>query len=285
MKITGKTRITGVMGYPVKHSLSPIFQNAAFEHLKLEYIYIPLEVSPENLERAISGIKACNFRGVNLTIPHKQQVVQYMDEISDQSRMLGIVNTVINDKGRLTGDTTDGMGFIRSLKQDGNFYASGKKAFILGAGGASYAIAGALISEGIDTVFICNRTEEKAFRLKQHLSEKVGFKNVQVVPFNERNNTAWWKDIHLLVNTTSLGMKPDNPMMIDEQHLDRLEFVYDIVYNRKTELLKAAATRGIPCLGGLSMLIYQGAISFEMWTGRKAPVDVMKKSVGFSEIA
>jgi len=279
MQITGKTMLTGVMGYPVAHSLSPVFQNAAYEHLGLRYVYVPLEVKPESLANAIKGIKACNFRGVNLTIPHKKEAVRYLDEISEESGRLGVVNTIINDQGRLRGDITDGLGFIRSLKQDGGFNPKGKNVFIFGAGGASYAISGALAREGIKGLFICNRTEEKAVLLKKHLSENLGFRNVRSVPFEKRNNEEFWKKTELLVNTTSLGMKPDDKMLAEEENLARLEFVYDIVYNRITELLKRAIKHKIPCLDGISMLIYQGAVSFELWTGKKAPVEVMKESL------
>lgn len=279
MEITGKTYITGVMGYPVKHSLSPVFQNAAFAALGIDCVYIPMEVAPLDLGKAIEGIKALRFMGVNLTIPHKKAVLKYLDEISEESRILGVVNTVINNGGKLKGDITDGSGFISSLRNDGGFNPRGKKVFIFGAGGSSYAISGALVKEGIEHLYICNRTAEKALLLKKHLSKNMGFNEVETVPFEQRHDVKYWQGTHLLVNTTSMGMQEGDGMPVEEERLNRLQFVYDIVYNRTTALLKSAERQGIPCLGGISMLIYQGAVSFELWTGQKAPVDAMKQSL------
>ncbi len=279
MNITGTTQITGVMGYPVKHSLSPIFQNAGYEKLGLQYVYIPIKVAPENLEAAIKSIRALNFRGVNLTIPHKKQVLQYLDEISEESQILGVANTIINTNGKLKGDITDGSGFINSLKIDGNFNIKNIKVFMLGAGGSAYAIGGALVKNGIGELWVCNRTEEKSILLKKHISEKLGYKNVYIVPFEKINSKEFWHDPQLLVNTTSIGMNQQENLIIKEENFINLKFVYDIVYNRKTELLLMAEKYQIPCLGGLSMLVYQGAASFKLWTGKEAPIEEMKKSL------
>lgn len=280
MKITGKTKITGVFGYPVGHSLSPVFQNAAFEFLGLDYIYIPMEVLPERIEKAAEGIRALNFAGVNLTIPHKKTVMEHLDEIDKEARLLGVVNTIVNKDGRLKGYSTDGSGFLRSLtEQEGGFVPEGKSVFVLGAGGSAYAITGALLKEKVSRIYVCNRTQEKAVLLKKHLSEKLGFQEVHTVPFDDRNNEKYWKDVHLVVNTTSVGMKEYDPLLVTEKNVKESEFVYDLIYNRKTELVKIAEKNGIPCLDGLSMLIYQGAVSFELWTGEKAPISVMKQSI------
>jgi len=283
MKIKGTTKITGVFGYPVGHSLSSVFQNAAFEFLGLNYVYIPLEVIPENIGKAVDAIRALNFAGINLTIPHKKTVLKYLDEIDEEAEILGSVNTVVNKDGRLKGYSTDGCGFLRPLtRQEGGFILEGKTVFVLGAGGSAYAITGALVNEKVSRIFVCNRTEEKAIFLKKHLLEKLGFKDVEVVPIEERNNEKYWKETELVVNTTSVGMKEGDPLIISEKNLERNKFIYDIVYNRKTELLKVAEKNRIPRLDGLSMLIYQGAASFELWTGKKAPIEVMKNSVSIS---
>jgi len=279
MKITGTTKITGVFGYPVRHSLSPVFQNAAFEYLGLDYIYIPLEVKPDNLGKAIEGVKALNFVGVNLTIPHKKAVIQYIDEIDEEARIIESVNTIVNKKGLLKGYSTDGYGFIRSLKEEKGIDISGKNVFILGAGGSAYAITGALIKGCASKIYISNRTEKKAELLKNTLSERLQFQNIFVVPFEERNDKKYWGDIELLVNTTSVGMKEGEPSLIDEKNIASVKLVYDLVYNRKTELIQLAKKNGIPHMDGLLMLIYQGAVSFEFWTGMKAPVEIMKKSI------
>jgi len=279
MRIKGTTKIIGVFGYPVKHSLSPVFQNAAFEYLGLDYIYIPVEVKPENLGKAIEGIKALSFVGVNLTIPHKKAVIQYIDEIDEEARVIESVNTLVNKDGRLKGYSTDGYGFIRSLKEEKGIDISGKNVFILGAGGSAYAITGASIKEGVSKIYICNRTGEKAELLKNTLSKRLQFQNILVVPFEERNDKKYWKDIDLIVNTTSVGMKEGESSLIDEKNIVSVRFVYDLVYNRKTELIQLAEKNGIPHMEGLLMLIYQGAVSFELWTGMKAPIEIMKRSI------
>jgi len=280
MEIKGTTQLTGVFGYPVKHSLSPIFQNAAFESFGLDHIYVPFEVKPEGLEKAVESIRIFNFVGVNVTIPHKKAIVSLLDEIDEEVKILGVVNTIHNKNGRLKGYITDGRGFIRSLKEDGKFDPAGKTVFLFGAGGSSYAISGALVVEkGIEKILICNRTEEKAVKLKNHLEEKLDFNNVEIIKFEDRNTRECWQGVDLLVNTTSVGMKEGDSLLVESENLNSVQFVYDIVYNRKTELIKLAEKLNIPCLDGLSMLIYQGAISFEIWTGKKAPIEVMKKSL------
>jgi shikimate dehydrogenase len=280
MKITGTTQITGVFGYPVEHSLSPVFQNAAFEFLKLDYVYVPIKVLPEHIGKAVEGLRALNLKGVNLTIPHKKTVLGYLDEVDGEAQTLGVVNTIVNKNDRLKGYSTDGSGFVRSLKEHkSKFVPAGKTVFVIGAGGAAYAITGALVRERVSKIYISNRTEEKAVLLKKQLSEKLGFGSIYIVPFGEINNERYWSETELIVNTTSVGMKEGDPMLINEKNLKRVRFVYDIVYNRKTEMVKTAEENGIPCIDGLSMLIYQGAVSFELWTGEKAPVDVMKQSV------
>lgn len=279
MKIKGTTKITGVFGYPVSHSLSPIFQNAAFEYLGFDWIYIPLEVKPENLKIAVEAIRVFNWIGVNVTIPHKKQVIKFIDELDETSKILGVVNTIHNIDGKLKGYTTDGDGFLRSLKEDGKFEVKDKTVFILGAGGSSYAISGALIKEGVKKIYICNRTHERAIELKEHLDKNLNFKEVEIIKFEKRNDRKIWEGIDLLVNTTSVGMKENDPLLIEKDNIERVKFVYDIVYNRKTELIKEAENLKISFLDGLSMLVYQGAISFEIWTGKKAPIEVMKNSI------
>lgn len=279
MEIKGTTKITGVIGYPVKHSLSPIFQNAAFQYLGLDYVYIPLEVAPEDIGKAVDGIRVMNFAGVNLTIPHKKNVLPYLDDIDSEAKILGAVNTIVNKEGRLKGYNTDGTGFICSIKEKG-ISLKGKNIFLLGAGGSTYAIAGALVKENVSKIFICNRTEQNAILLKNHILENFQFENIFVIPFNERNTKKHWEDIHILVNTTSVGMSEKDVPLVNQKFINSLELVYDLIYNRKTELIKYAERSGIPFLDGLSMLVHQGAVSFELWTGMKAPLEIMKKAVG-----
>ncbi|HOM27813.1 MAG TPA: shikimate dehydrogenase [bacterium] len=279
MRIKGTTKITGVFGYPISHSLSPIFQNTAFEYLGLDYVYIPLEVKPKDLKKAVDSIRIFNWVGVNVTIPHKKEIVKYIDKLDESAEILGVVNTIHNINGKLKGYTTDGDGFIRSLKEDGKFNPEGKTVLIIGAGGSSYAISGALIKEKVNFIYITNRTYENAKKLKEHIVQKLNFKNIEIIDFEKRNEYKIWNNVDLLVNTTSVGMKENDPLLIKKENIEKVKFVYDIVYNRKTELLKEAEKLKIPYLDGLSMLVYQGAISFEIWTGKKAPTEIMKKSL------
>jgi shikimate dehydrogenase len=279
MEIKGTTKITGVFGYPVRHSLSPVFQNAAFKHLGLDYIYIPMEVKPEKLSQAVEGIKALNFAGVNVTIPHKKNIVPLLDNLDENAKKLGVVNTVKNTGGKLTGYSTDGEGFILSLKTEAGYHTENKTAIVLGAGGSSYAVARALIKSGIKKILITNRTEKKAEKLTEHIKTNFEFKNAELVPFSKRNEKKIWQEIELLINTTSVGMKEGDELLVKEPNLKAVSFIYDLVYNRKSELIKKAEKLKIPHLGGLFMLVYQGAVSFEIWTGKKAPVEAMKNSL------
>ena len=279
MKITGATKVIGVFGWPVRHTLSPIFQNAAFCQLGLAYVYIPLEVRPEDLSAAVRAVRIFCFAGVNITVPHKGAIVRYLDEIDDEVQLLGVANTVKNSGGRLTGYTTDGPGFMYSLQKDGTFNPAKKSVFLFGAGGSARAIAGTLARSKIERLIICNRTREHAVSLAEFLKQKLLFSSVEVVPFEQRKDPGIWKGIHLAVNTTSVGMKEGDPELVDEKNLSNCLFVYDIVYNRQTEFIQAAKRLNVPFLDGLSMLLWQGALSFEIWTGRAAPIDVMRKSV------
>lgn len=277
--ITGETVIAGVFGWPVKHSLSPVFQNAAFQFYKLNWVYLPFEVNPQNLKTAVEAIKVFGMKGVNVTIPHKKEVVRYLDSIDEEVKILGVANTIVNDNGFLKGYTTDGEGFLRSLKEEGNFLPDKKFVFLFGAGGSAFAIAGALIRNNIAGLVICNRTIEKAHLLKEHLKKHFRFENIEIIPFEKRNNTEIWKNINLIVNTTSVGMKSDDIILVEKDNIYEDVFVYDIVYNRETFLISCAKQKNVRYLDGLSMLIFQGAISFTLWTGLDAPIDIMKNSI------
>jgi len=257
MKVSGETKIIGIFGYPVTHSLSPLFQNAAFEALGLNFVYLPFLVKPEDLKGAVESIKFLNMVGVNVTIPHKKKVLVYLDELSSEAKMMGAVNTICYRDDKLIGYNTDGKGFISSLTKEGKFNPQGKRALILGAGGAAWAISFALIEAGVKRLSIANRTIKKAEILLERLKE-------------------FLNEVDLLINATSVGMHPEDSLLINPKLLAPHTFVYDVVYNKKTKLLKAAEDRNLPCLGGLGML-NQGAYSFEIWTHKKAPLKEMKE--------
>ena len=278
MKIKGTTKITGVFGYPVSHSLSPVFQNAAFDSLSLDFVYIPFEVKPVFIKEAIEAIRFLNFRGINLTIPHKKDGYYLVDELDEEAKHLKVVNTIKNEDGKLIGYITDGSGFVRSIKEDGKVELKNKNVYLLGAGGAGWAISGAIVKEKIRKLLITNRTMEKAIAIKNHLKENFNFTNAELIDFKNRNEINF-QDIDIIINTTSIGMKEGDIVLIKEEKIKKNIFIYDIIYNRKTELIKTAEKLNLPHLDGLSMLVYQGAISFEIWTGKKAPIDIMKNSL------
>ena len=278
MNVLGNTRILGVFGHPIAHSLSPVMHNAAIRALNIDYIYVPFHVMPENLEDAVAGIRAMEISGVNVTIPHKEAVIEHLDEVSRYSMRIRSVNTIVNVDGRLKGDTTDGPGFLRSAEAEWG-KLNGCKTLILGAGGSAKAVAFALAEIGCEIV-IANRTRERAEELAGCLGEVFEAGKFRVVGTDGQALTEGLSGVELVVNTTSVGMHPEVdgiPMPPDLLRPNLL--VYDLVYNpARTRLVIEAEEHGAKALTGLKMLVYQGAISFEMWTGIEAPVDVMESA-------
>lgn len=283
MKISARTKIVGIFGYPIHHSLSPIFHNAAFAKLGLDFIYFPFSVKPKDLKEAVQAIKSLDIVGVNVTIPHKEKILPYLDEISSEAKMIKAVNTVYNKKGKLIGYNTDGEGFLGSLRKEGKFNPEGKDVFMVGAGGAAYAISFALIKAGIKKLTFTNRKLdfERARILFKHL--KGTFKDrceLLLIDFHKRNSRRILSKVDLFVNATSVGMRSSNDqLLIDPDLFSPDVFIYDVVYNRKTNFLKSAEERKLSSLGGAGMLLYQGALSFEIWTHRKAPIETMREAL------
>jgi len=275
MRITGKTKVAGIFGFPVSHTLSPVIQNAAFEEKGLDFVYLPFPVEPSGLKNATEGIRALNLVGVNVTIPHKESIVDYMDELSPEVKVMGAVNTVVNREGRLVGYNTDWQGFIKSLQEEG-VSLRGKNALLLGAGGAALSVCFALINEGIGRIVLTNRTFSRAKNLARKLEKISNKTNFEVIEFEKRNYFSQKDNIDFLVNATSLGMNEADPLPVNLEQFPPSLYVYDVIYNRETELLKQAKKLGMRCQGGFKMLIYQGALAFELWTGEKAPVEKMK---------
>ncbi|WP_457677760.1 shikimate dehydrogenase [Thermovibrio sp.] len=274
MKITGKTAVYGIIGYPVKHSLSPLMQTAAFKETGIDAVYVPFEVEPENLKEAVNGLRALSVKGFNVTVPHKEKVVESLDFLSQDAEFLGAVNTVKNEGGELTGYNTDAEGFLRSLIEEG-VELSGKKVLMFGAGGAARAVGYALLKGGVKFLNIVNRSFKRAKEVGELLGKRG---NVLVYPLKEGTVEALLKDIDIIVNTTSVGMKETDPHLFDYSKIPEGITVVDIIYNPpETPLLKAARERGCKTVNGLGMLVHQGAVAFEIWTGRRAPVKVMEK--------
>ena len=277
MSITGKTRLCGVIGDPIEHSLSPILHNAAFNSLKLDYAFLAFKVKPAEVGNAISGMRALGIVGLNVTMPHKKSVISHLDEIDQTAKFLSAVNTIHNKNGKLFGFNTDGVGALKALKENG-VNPAGKKVLLLGSGGAARAIAYALAKEA-DELVVLNRTVEQAKELASLLNRTFSKKVVadSLTPSAIQENL---RGCDILVNATSVGMKPNaNQSVIAPEWLKPNLAVMDIVYNPiETKLAKDAKSAGAKVVSGVEMLIYQGAASFEIWTGKSAPVEVMRKA-------
>lgn len=281
LNISAKTKIIGVFGYPIEHSLSPPMHNAAFSYLGLDYCYLAFSVRPEDLKQAVESVRALNLVGVNVTIPHKERVLPYLDEVSREAGLIGAVNTIRNKGGKLIGYNTDLTGFLTSLKQAG-FNPKGKKVVVIGAGGAARAVSFALSQEGIHSLFILNRTLEKAESLTKMVKKSIINLNIRALPLRKKELIKAIERADLLVNATSLGMVPKTSQspLAGFGLLPKNLVVYDLVYNPvDTKLIRLARKSKGKTIGGLEMLIQQGAKSFEIFTGLRAPQEVMRKVV------
>ncbi len=271
-EINGKTKIIGVIGKNIKNSLSPLFHNQIILKHSLNFCYLPFQVAETDLSKAIQGIKTLNTRGVNITFPYKEKVIEFLDEAEESARRIGAINTIVNNKGFLTGYNTDVIGFKKSLQEDGKFVIKGKKAVILGAGGAARAVVYALLEEEIEEICIFNRTLEKAKKIKQNLSSFFPKSRISVFLLEGENLKEKIEKAHLLVNATSLGMPPriDNTPLPDEKLFHPNLLVYDLIYRpARTLFLRQAKRAGAKIINGLPMLVYQGIESFYLWTGLK----------------
>jgi shikimate dehydrogenase len=273
-QISAGTQICGLIGDPVEHSMSPAMHNAAFKKTGLDYIYLPFRVTPENLPGAISGLRSLNLRGMNVTIPHKVSVIPLLDELEPMAEKIGAINTIVNDNGYLKGYNTDAEGFLKSLSEK-DIAPSGKKIVILGAGGVSRAISFTLAEQGAE-IAILSRSQKIEWAEKLAINKS----KVLAMELNNTNLKSVLSHADILVNATSVGMSPDTDNTLVPQELFRPGMlVFDVIYNpEKTRLLADAEKAGAVAVGGLDMLIWQGALSFELWTGIKAPADVMKKA-------
>ena len=275
--ITGKTRICGIIGDPVEHSMSPVMHNAAFEALGLDYVYLPFHVQGEELKEAINGIRALNIVGLNVTIPHKMAVIPFLDKLDPLAERMGAVNTIANENGALAGYNTDASGFLQALRAQG-IEPDGKSIVILGAGGAAKGISFILAGAGASLV-ILNRTLSRAEELASQIA-RYYHQKVEAMTLNEANLKRAFERVDVLVNTTSVGMVPDvDRTPVPGNLLNSHLAVSDIVYNPlETRLLREAKAAGARTIDGLDMLVWQGALAFEKWTGRKAPFEIMKQA-------
>lgn len=281
MIINGKTKITGVFGYPVEHTLSPIIHNTAFEYLGLNYVYLPFLIKPEDIKSALSSIKTLGILGVNLTIPHKETCIPYLDSIDDGAGIIGAVNTIKLEKDKLKGFNTDAEGFILSLKNETSFKKpKGKTVFILGAGGSARAVVYALAREKCGRIIVANRSVDRAEKLVNEINRKFPGCKMEAVPLGEKSVEGLLMESSLLVNTTSVGLKHGDGLLINVNFLHKDLLFYDLIYSPfGTRLLIEARKRKLEAVDGMGMLIYQAILAFEIWTGKKPPVKIIQHAV------
>jgi shikimate dehydrogenase len=273
MKITAYTHPFGLIGYPVTHSKSPEMLNEVCKILDIPATYLAYSVKPENLAEAVAGMRALNFIGFNVTIPHKVAIIPYLDQLDETAQEIGAVNTVVNQEGRLIGYNTDGVGYLRSLQEETAFTLKNKTVTIIGAGGAARAVSITLAKAGVKEIFVANRTLTRAEELVKALCV---FTNAEAVPLQSVQNKITISD--LLINTTSIGMSPhtdQTPIPADFLHRNLL--VSDLIYRPKdTKLLQAAKKIGATTHGGLGMLLHQAAVALEHWFEKTAPIAQMR---------
>jgi shikimate dehydrogenase len=281
LNINGQTKLVGLLGYPVEHSLSPAMHNSAFAALGLNWCYLPLPVLPERLREAMAGLRALSFVGANVTVPHKEAVMPLLDRVTPEAQAVGAVNAIamssaVVREGSSVGYNTDWQGFLTALSE-GGFDPQGKRAVVLGAGGAARAVVYALAHGGAQ-VTVLNRTPARAQVLVQDFSPLFSSLSFCFFSLTSQTLEKQTTEAHLLVNTTPVGMWPEvdqSPWPEDLAFPGHLT-VFDLVYNpRQTKLLRQAQAVGAKAIAGLGMLVHQGAAAFELWTGEKAPVETM----------
>jgi len=276
------TKLIGLIGHPIKQSYSPFIHNIAAQFKNIDYIYLPFDVVVNNLEIALKGVVAFGIRGLNVTIPHKEKIIKYLDEVSEEAAMIGAVNTIVNDDGKLKGYNTDINGILESLTEFKDLI-SGSKVCVIGAGGGARAVIYTLIRHfKPEQIMIINRTIQRADSLQNYFSEKMRFDNFKTANLFPPELIETFRSSKLIINSTSVGMFPevdDSPTNLKESfYKDQL--VFDMIFNpTETKLLNLAKQQGAATLGGLKMLVHQAAKSFELWTGEEPPVEKISRSL------
>ena len=280
MKISGKTKICALIGDPVEHSLSPSMHNAAYRNMGLDYIYLPLLVKSEHLKQAVEGLRALNFRGFNVTMPHKVSIIPLLDGLDPLAEKIGAINTVVNDDGQLRGYNTDGPGVLQAFLEHG-IEPAGKNTVVLGAGGASRAISCVLAQRGVKLTILNRKleldwAEDIAEFIRKDLSTEVRVMELA----NEHLEVALSR-ADILINATSVGMSPNSDQSLVPMKLlhDGL-IVFDVIYSLpRTRLLREAEATGCKTISGVDMLAWQGVLCFEKWTGQPVPLEMMRQEV------
>lgn len=276
------TKIIGLLGHPIKHTFSPFLHNIAFEVKGLDYIYLPFDVPSEDMKNAIAGTIALGVRGFNVTIPHKENIINFMNNVSEEASIIGSVNTVVNELGKLSGYNTDVNGVLETLnpyKKDIN----GEVVSIVGSGGGARAVIYSLIRHyKPKKIYIINRTEQRADALRNYFKDKMKFDSFKIKELFPPDLVDIFKDSKLIVNATPIGMFPetDDSITTLSESFTKGQIVFDLVYNpTKTKLLKLAESQGSIALDGLNMLVHQAAGAFKLWTGEDFPIESVYKSI------
>lgn len=282
-EITGHTRLTGLLGSPVAHSVSPLMHNEAFRQLGLDYVYLCFDVKEEGLKTAVEGLKMAGIRGFNLTMPNKNKMVELVDCLSPAAGLIGAVNTVVNNEGILIGHNTDGIGFMRSVK-DAGYDIIGQEMTVMGAGGAATAICVQAALDGVKKIHLFTRPSSRFHQRTVVLVDRINqITDCEITLYDQADQHALRTSMEqsaILVNGTSVGMAPDTDVSIieDSSFFIPGKIVADIIYNpRETKLLKMAREAGCKTFNGMYMLLYQGAEAFRIWTGQEMPIERMKE--------
>lgn len=275
--IDGKTQLVGLIGYPIDYTFSPTVHNAAFREMGLNWVYVPLRVSPGRSEEAVKGLEVLGFRGANVTIPHKVEIARYLDRLEGDARPLEAVNAIRVDANGLTGFNTDAEGFARSLEESG-VEVKGETALVIGAGGAARAVVLALARMGVAKVYVANRTQKRAEEMASRLKGFIAGTEISIRNL-DREGLKIARECGLVVNSTPLAAEDEGEIPIDYSCFERGIWAVDLnYYLEATAFLRAAAARGARVLSGEGMFIHQAALSFRLWTGMEAPVDAMRKA-------
>lgn len=280
MTITGKTKIVGIFGHPIHQSLSPIMHNAAFDALELDSRYLAFDVRPEMLRKAVEALRALQLVGVNVTLPHKEKVVRYLDELSPEARLIGAVNTIENREGHLSGHNTDGIGFIKAFQETFGQSVEGKRVLLLGAGGSARAIAMQLVNQRVSEIIIANRTYARARKLVKAIGESFPGSSALAIRLQGESLVKICSRADILINATSTGLMQEKPFAIEAKVFRPNMLICDLTYNPPlTAFLEMASQAGCKTMNGVGMLLHQGALAFRVWFGQEPPLSVMQAAL------
>jgi shikimate dehydrogenase len=273
--ISGQTRVVGIIGDPVAHSRSPAMHNAAFRAAGLNFTYVAFHVRAAQLGAAMAGIRALDIAGVNVTVPHKEGVIPFLDSLSDTARRCGAVNTIVNRGGHLYGENTDVIGFRRALAE-AKARIRGARVLLIGAGGGARSVLEALAEGGVGAVIIANRTRQRAQRLADHVAQRI---ETRAAPLSALRDARVLREIDLVVNATSIGLRAERFIPVSYMLTPGRCVFFDLLYASDTDFLRRAASAGRRSIDGTGMLLHQGAAAFTLWTHRRPPLEVMRAAL------